>query len=152
MLAFEEAVGSNLEANNSHLSLRKMIRSGILNSLRISFDEGVFRCDSDMVFSYDELMQEEWYNFIKNNVTLINTIGLGCCISSKVDKRDIGYIIRTMGIKFSLKRPSRSAICDGKRKYFKDRAYQIDIKSIKEFIATLERRYNNRIHYENKYN
>ncbi|MDM8560080.1 hypothetical protein [Candidatus Parabeggiatoa sp. HSG14] len=78
---------------------RYLIRKGILDSLHIKFERGVFEIEPNFKFRYADLKTTWWYHFACNNRDAVNGSGLGARIKGNTPSDyELGLWIRAMGI------------------------------------------------------
>lgn len=120
--------------------LQWIIRAGIMESLQLSFSNGILLYNPDYKFTYNQLQQEWWCNFARENPLAINAANLGARIKTEITNQVIGHWIMGMGIK--LKRGKIPA----KFKHQKRRSgrYSINIHNMTLFIEVIKRRHNNK--------
>ncbi|MEN8220541.1 MAG: plasmid replication protein, CyRepA1 family [Pseudomonadota bacterium] len=156
-LAVTEYLLKNKPQNNESQGFRTrwIIRTGLLESLRIRFEDGAVVCDPDFTFTYDDLKRSYWYKWACEHKDAVNGSKLGARIKgdAPTDKA-LECWIRAMGIKLSSKRVDAKN-SDGqkcpevvtldkmrapkKRKLV--RTYTVNLKAMKPLIDILERRY-----------
>ncbi|MEN8219370.1 MAG: hypothetical protein ABFS56_24035 [Pseudomonadota bacterium] len=83
---------------------RWLIRTGILASLGIRFNEGVFECNQKFWFTYKDLQGAWWYKWACEHKDAVNGSGLGARIKGDAPSdKEMGMWIRAMGIRLSSK-------------------------------------------------
>jgi hypothetical protein len=130
---------------------RFLIRKGILESLHIKFERGVFEIDPNFKFRYADFKKAWWYYFACNNRDAVNGSGLGARMKGNAPTdRELGIWIRTMGIVlehqlidvtdpgFHSLKEKNSGVCH-KRK--QERIYSINVEAMNPLLRVLYRRF-----------
>lgn len=119
--------------------LKWYIYHNMLKEIKVEFD-GKFKYDSDFIIDYNQLMESKLRSLLVEYWPLLRDSSM-VGITKNVDKRDLGHIIRSLGIKLKTLRPLKKKLVNGKMKSLKDRAYRVDADKMKIFIEVIERRY-----------
>jgi hypothetical protein len=125
--------------------LQWVIRAGIAKSLQLSYDDGVLLYNPNFRFTYNDLLNESWCDFARENHLAINAANLGARIKTEITKQVLGHWIMGIGIKLKRKRLPVRLDKEHRRR---NGCYAIDINAMSYFLAVIKRRYDNKI---NKY-
>jgi hypothetical protein len=113
--------------------LQWIIWAGIMESFQLSYSNGILKFNPDLNIVYNNLRNEWWHIFARENVLAVNAANLGARINTELTNKIVGNWVMAIGVKVKRKRARRT----------NENNYFINIDDMSLFLDVIKRRHDN---------